>query len=123
MTIFGVTAPTGQSEYYVRSRLFTRDFLLEGQDSSASEDKSLCVWCAVFGISQDTTHNTIKTVNVILMCGVSTDKKSVEIYKIFMCVAGLSFNGIKSEHSSCRIKPNLQARLGGSVYQSNLLIR
>ena len=28
MTIFGATAPTGQSEYYVRSRLFTRDFLL-----------------------------------------------------------------------------------------------
>ena len=94
MTIFGVTAPTGQSEYYVRSRLFTRDFLLEGQDSSASEDKSLCVWCAVFGISQDTTHNTIKTVNVILMCGVSTDKKSVEIYKIFMCVAGFMVSNV-----------------------------
>ena len=86
MTIFGVTAPTGQSEYYVRSRLFTRDFLLEGQDSSASEDKSLCVWCAVFGISQDTTHNTIKTVNVnVNVWGLSQIKNRLRFIKS-LCV-------------------------------------
>ena len=41
-------------------------------------------------VVEHTTHSTITADFLIFMCGGSTDKKSLKIYKILMCVPPLS---------------------------------
>ena len=68
---------------YSRSRLITQYFWLGGLDSRPAVRQIIfivCV-CLVLRKSEHTTHSTIKADFLIF-----TDKKSLKIYKILMCV-------------------------------------
>ena len=82
---------------YCRPRLITRYFWLGGRDSRSAV-RQIIFMCVVSCAENIGAHHTQydQADFLIFMCGGSTDKKSLKIYKILMCVPPIIQHCIQS---------------------------